>query len=103
VGDLGLLLRDAHPVNRVASPVKFAEYLACGVPVLISPGVGDCPRIVERERVGFVFRPDSPLDAILARVAADRDGYARRCQETARRLFDAGRYHEIYRELLGRG
>jgi len=100
VGDLGLLLRDSHPVNRVASPVKFAEYLACGIPVLVSPGVGDCAGIVERERVGFVLRPDSPLGAILARVAADRAGYASRGRETARRLFDADRYQDIYRELV---
>ena len=51
LADLGLLLRDRSPVNRVASPVKFAEYLACGVPVLVSPGVGDCPGICgKRER-----------------------------------------------------
>jgi hypothetical protein len=55
---------------------------------------------VERERVGFVLRPDSPLGAILAWVVADRAGYAERGRETARRLFDADRYQDIYRGLV---
>ena len=52
--DLGLLLREANPVNAVASPVKFAEYLACGLPVLVTAGIGDYSSIVEKERLGGV-------------------------------------------------
>jgi glycosyltransferase involved in cell wall biosynthesis len=99
-GDLGLLLRDPHPVNRVASPVKFAEYLAAGLPVLVSPGVGDAAAIVERERVGFVHRPRRALGAVMAQVAADRAGYGVRCREAARRLFDSDRYQDVYRDLV---
>src|SRR5690606_12687918 len=51
-GDLGLLLRDDTVVNRVASPVKFGEYLAAGLPVIISEGVGDYSDAVRRHRLG---------------------------------------------------
>ena len=53
-GDLGFLVRDENAVNRVASPVKFAEYLAAGVPVLISRCLGDYSEFVEKHGVGVV-------------------------------------------------
>lgn len=39
--DYGILLREDKVTNRVASPVKFAEYLNAGLKVLISPNIGD--------------------------------------------------------------
>lgn len=54
--DLGLLLRRPDPVNAVASPTKLAEYLACGLPVLVSDGVGDSSDLVREARAGEVLR-----------------------------------------------
>jgi len=54
-GDLGLLLREANDTNRVASPTKFAEYLACGVPVLATQGIGDLDRTIEQENLGWLL------------------------------------------------
>src|SRR5690606_2328804 len=48
--DCGLLIRERTLVNQVASPVKFAEYLAAGVPVLISEGVGDYSEAVRSRK-----------------------------------------------------
>ena len=39
-----------------SSPVKFGEYLASGLPVVINRGVGDTERIVEEEKVGVVLK-----------------------------------------------
>lgn len=39
--DYGLLLRAPSEVNRVACPVKFGEYLACGVRPVLTGGIGD--------------------------------------------------------------
>lgn len=47
--DYGWLVREASVTNRVASPVKFAEYLFAGLPVLISPGLGDYSKLVEKD------------------------------------------------------
>ena len=62
--DLGLILRDDSPVNRVACPTKLAEYLHFGlVPVVRSPRLGDFQElgyayITEEEfREGFI--PDA--------------------------------------------
>jgi len=56
--DIGMLLRKSSIVNRVASPTKFAEYLLCGLPVVITENVGDASDLVRRERIGIVV-PES--------------------------------------------
>jgi len=38
--DAGILIRKPTLVNRVANPVKIAEYLASGLPIIIEQGVG---------------------------------------------------------------
>ena len=101
--DLGLLIRDRSPVNRVASPVKFAEYLACGVPVLVSPGVGDCSDIVRREHVGYVLEPGLALARVVSEILAHRTDFRKRCQEVAARHFDGDRYALLYTRLVAGG
>ncbi len=50
--DAGLLLREPSLVNAVASPVKIAEYLACGLPCAISAGIGDLSDMVAEGDLG---------------------------------------------------
>lgn len=40
-GDVGLLLRDRHPMNEAAAPGKFAEYVLAGLPIIMTEGIGD--------------------------------------------------------------
>jgi glycosyltransferase involved in cell wall biosynthesis len=94
--------------SKISScPTKLAEYLACGVPCVGNPGVGDVAETLTRNRVGVVV--DNGLDADLDRAAdamlalsADPD-LARRCRETAEREFSlvegARAYDAIYRKL----
>ncbi len=37
--DIGLFIRQSHPLNRVASPVKFAEYCLAGLPIVMTKEV----------------------------------------------------------------
>jgi hypothetical protein len=59
-GDALLLLRERHPLNEAASPTKAAEALLCGLPLLISAGVGDYSAWVEGAGLGFSLREDRP-------------------------------------------
>ena len=84
--DLGLLLRHRNPVNAVASPIKFAEYLACGVPVLITPGVGDYSGLVQGAGIGGLAELETDDDTlsgqlacVIENVAAD-PAVRRRCR-----------------------
>lgn len=51
--DYGLLLRDKSVTNFVASPVKFAEYLFCGLKVIISESIGDLSDFVSEHDCGY--------------------------------------------------
>ncbi|MDQ3192350.1 MAG: hypothetical protein M3Q58_12220 [Bacteroidota bacterium] len=52
--DYGLLLREKTITNNVASPVKFAEYLAAGLKVLISENIGDFSDFVSDTKSGVL-------------------------------------------------
>lgn len=72
--DLGLLLRRRDPVNRAASPTKAAEYLACGVPLLVGPEIGDTSDLVQLEELGAVVpdcEDEGALRGALERLLGD--------------------------------
>jgi hypothetical protein len=52
--DYGLLLRQDDTVNRVACPVKFGEYLACGVRPILAPHIGDQSEVCRSADLGIV-------------------------------------------------
>jgi len=92
-GDVGFLLREQRPLNSAASPVKFAEYLAAGLAVVTSPGVGDASDVVIRENVGaLVVASDRNPDyravlALLTHLRSNRECLRTRCREVAQSKF----------------
>jgi glycosyltransferase involved in cell wall biosynthesis len=58
--DVGILLREKNLTNHVASPIKFSEYMCCGLPSIISPDIGDTAEILRYGNAGIVL--DSDLD-----------------------------------------
>jgi len=52
--DYGFLIREDSITNRVASPVKFAEYLMGGLQILISQRLGDYSDLVDKYNLGMV-------------------------------------------------
>jgi glycosyltransferase involved in cell wall biosynthesis len=92
-----------------SSPTKIAEYLACGLPVIVNAGVGDLAAFVEQEGVGVVLRTfeEDELERgarFLAGLLEEPGRIRERCVATARRLFDlesvgVERYHALYRRL----
>jgi glycosyltransferase involved in cell wall biosynthesis len=97
-GDAALLLRAPHPLNEVASPTKAAEYVLCGLPLVISPGVGDYTSWVRKMRTGHVVEAGRPVpwDDLMgleateirkkAMVWLDRDTHARSMIEVYRSI-----------------
>lgn len=67
--DAGLALIRSAGCERGSSPVKIGEYLAMGLPVVVTGGIGDYSELLARERVGVVL---DGLDA-----SAFRDGIGR--------------------------
>ena len=52
--DAAVILRAPDLVNRVSCPVKVGEYLAAGLPLVISPGIGDLSDLVDHHGLGVV-------------------------------------------------
>lgn len=52
-GDIGLLIREDNKLNNVARPIKFAEYLRSGVPVLINSSLHDISKSIKKHNFGF--------------------------------------------------
>jgi hypothetical protein len=59
--DYGLLIREESITNKVASPVKFAEYLSCGLQIIISEGIGDFTDFVKSKNCGFIYTDANKL------------------------------------------
>jgi len=85
--DLGLLLRESTLLNRVASPVKFGEYLASGTPVILTDGIGDYSAMAKSHRLGIVVelgQDDSRLEAQLRSGTEATDMLEPRARERCR-------------------
>ena len=54
--DVAVLLRKDHPVNRVSSPTKFAEYLANGIPVVMTDCIGDYSSLAKEYGAAHILR-----------------------------------------------
>lgn len=105
--DAGILLRRDSVVNRVSSPTKFGEYVAAGVPVVLTDCIGDYSRLAAEYGLGLVL-PASPekewtfsddrLDAILRMM---RDHRSLR-GEYVRRGIDFVREHIFWNSHISR-
>jgi glycosyltransferase involved in cell wall biosynthesis len=107
-GDVGLCLIASSFSKTASAPTRFGEYLAAGMPVLVTRGIGDLERIVTDRVVGVVLEGEDEASIALAAerlraLAADEQVRAR-CRATARELFDvtvgAARYAQLYRRLI---
>jgi glycosyltransferase involved in cell wall biosynthesis len=106
-GDIGLCLVKSTFSKLASTPTRFAEYLAAGMPVLVTPSVGDLEQLVEEKGVGAVLRGEddraiSDAAAKVRALAADPEAQER-CRRLAKDQFDVDRgvalYAATYRRL----
>ncbi|GMR25128.1 MAG: hypothetical protein BMS9Abin39_0406 [Ignavibacteria bacterium] len=102
--DFGVLLRENNLINRVSSPLKFAEYLAAGIPVVLSESVGDAKDIISKYNVGVIIKNNDYSSAVeeLLRLLQDSE-ISKRCFLTAKNELNLERsidqYKNIYENL----
>ena len=105
--DAGLFFIKPSFSKRASAATKLAEFLGCGVPVVINDGVGDSGRIVRDGGVGVVLDAldSSTLAGAVPRVRAvlADPGVRERCRAVAKEVFDLDtgveRYRRLYRRL----
>lgn len=62
--DLGFLLRDDILVNLVSAPIKFKDYLASNVPLIISSKIGDSSEIIKKYQAGIIIDDFTSINSI---------------------------------------
>ncbi len=94
LGDYGLLIREKSVTNKVASPVKYAEYLASGLKVIISEELGDYTQLSREKNWGIIFNEfnDSHLKPGLLEK--------QKISTEAIHFFSKRNYKEQYQQLL---
>jgi len=108
--DIAMSLVKPGYSRMAASPTKFAEYLASGLPVISTREIGDMDAVIENERVGVLvdgLDDQSYADAFRkADALRKQPGFSDACREVAHRCFDlhsvgTARYMRLYRALSG--
>jgi glycosyltransferase involved in cell wall biosynthesis len=108
--DVGLSFVLPAPSKAASSPVKNGEYLACGLPVVTTAGIGDYSSLIEQRRVGVVVDALNAPAYRRAVLELDRlrmdPSLAVRCREVAEaELSVTGvaipQYIKLYERLLG--
>jgi glycosyltransferase involved in cell wall biosynthesis len=85
--DLGFLLLRSTPNIEVSSPAKFSEYLNSGLPVLISPKVGDFSALIENFKTGAIVSDEGDFDLeFVDAVVHNRHDIAVRTMAAGRQL-----------------
>ncbi len=60
--DIAIIWRDQSMVNKVASPVKFSEYICCGLPVIANNAVDMITEFVAKYNCGVIIRSFDDLN-----------------------------------------
>jgi glycosyltransferase involved in cell wall biosynthesis len=109
-GDAGIAFIKPCFSKLASSPTKTAEYLGCGLSVIINAGVGDSDELVTRQKVGALVRDFNAAefdDAIrtIQKFAEHPDETRKHTRAVAEQLFDLGRvggarYADLYERVL---
>ena len=96
--------------KQASSPTKYAEYLGCGLPLVINAGIGDSNDLVVKENSGALiceFTPDEydRATASIERFVSDQERTRKHTRAVAERLFDVRdvgvkRYARLYEAVL---
>lgn len=98
-GDAAFLLREDILINNVACPTKFAEYLLAGLPVIVTPNIGDIELYMHTYRLGLIMNPGIITDSSLLLEKLKEIDYQDFLDRRTRALEDhflAGRYLHVY-------
>jgi len=103
--NFGILYRGKNIVNKVAAPLKFAEYLSVGLPVLVSDELGDISDMVESHNLGVVIKDGAIKNALIQmKKLINNSSTYERCYKFAVEYLNVEKsfqqYISIYNSLL---
>ena len=99
--DLGILLREDHTLNKVASPGKLGEYLSTGLTVLTTKHIGLYSKEMMKNNVGVLIDDIYSDNEILEKIQSYKQTKTKEEQsQWAMRKFSVQAYKDIYIETL---
>jgi glycosyltransferase involved in cell wall biosynthesis len=103
--DIGFLMRENRSLNLNSSPVKFPEYLAAGLAVVSSPGVGDISDMIIQRNLGTLVKPsinmpeDEKLNDLIRNVVDNRSFYKNNALLVVRERFDWYSHSDLFKKM----
>jgi glycosyltransferase involved in cell wall biosynthesis len=76
------------------SPLKVNEYIACGIPVLIS-NVPEISQTIMQEKLGIVYKSSAPEDLKKGLSQFDTNNYAQK----AKKFYETHSYEALYKNI----
>ncbi len=108
--DAGIAFIKSCFSKLASSPTKYAEYLACGLPLVVNRGIGDSDSLITEEDAGVLVREFSEGEyeqviSQLDRFMQNPDATRKKAREIAAKLFDVrtvgvDRYARLYQRVL---
>jgi len=97
--EYGFLIREDSVVNQVSSPIKLAEYLSCGVNVIMSAAVKSYAPLIETNHAGISIDLDNAITDRLLEFSPNTQNAI----EVYQRYFSKNQHIESYTQFLDRG
>ncbi|MDX9702315.1 MAG: hypothetical protein RBU23_04620 [Candidatus Auribacterota bacterium] len=66
--DIGFLLRSKHTMNQAASPGKFGDYTACGLPVIMTEKISDFSDMISQTEFCAVLDDMDDDDEVIRKI-----------------------------------
>lgn len=103
--DVGLSLRRPSFSQQGVCPIKNAEYLLCGTPVITVQGIGDMDDLFQAHDVGVVLQDVETTELARAvewtlTVPQNRDAYRTRCREAGLEHFSLSSQARTLHDML---
>lgn len=109
-GDIGLLIREKNELNEVCRPVKFAEYLRCGLPLLSCRSLKGISSLINKYNLGFELM-DAFDDEEVKRIVIEiknkiniirSDSYKRKISDFAKNIMGWDSYVNVVADIYNK-
>lgn len=103
--NFGIIFRENNLISNVSSPLKFAEYLVAGLPVLVNEGIGDAEKIISKYKVGSIIKGKDYYLGLqnMTNLLNDEEIYSK-CRKIGEAEFDIrdsfASYTKVYEKLM---
>lgn len=94
--EYGFLIREENVVNHVSSPIKLAEYLSCGVNVIISASVKSYASYIDKHGAGISLKENEKIIKKFKNYTPNR----KKALDVYRDFFSEETHLQNYKELL---